>query len=438
MAKPKLALIPAAQGSKFYSVLPSDGVGDFDFARASAATRINKYGLIETVASGQSRLNYPLIDGVVNGCPHHILEPARTNLIPYSEDFSNVAWDKSLSATVSNSAISPDGSLNATKLITNNGSSNGQVLETLSKAASQITYTYSVFAKKGEWNGIGVYISDNLSFSNRGQSFFSLDGGLGTVSALGTFSLASSKIEEYANDWYRVKLTVTVPSTTTSIVARIYSLENVSGVGTGDGTSGIYIWGAQLEEGSYVTSYIVSNSGSATTRVAETAKNSGDASTFNDSEGVLYFEASAQDNSITTSVLSISNGSNVNSLYTGFSSSSNTIQAQLVVGGVAQTNMNYVVSDRTEFNKVAILYQNNNHKMYVNGVEAVVDTSGSVPSANTFDRLNFDLGQGSFDFYANVKQIQYYDSALNDSELETLTSWTSFSEMATSQLYSIQ
>jgi hypothetical protein len=69
MAKPKLALIPAAQGSKFYSVLPSDGVGDFDFARASAATRINKYGLIETVASGQSRLNYPLIDGVVNGCP---------------------------------------------------------------------------------------------------------------------------------------------------------------------------------------------------------------------------------------------------------------------------------------------------------------------------------------------------------------------------------
>jgi hypothetical protein len=89
MAKPKLALIPAAQGSKFYSVLPSDGVGDFDFARASAATRINKYGLIETVASGQSRLNYPLIDGVVNGCPNHLLEPARINLITYSEDFSN-------------------------------------------------------------------------------------------------------------------------------------------------------------------------------------------------------------------------------------------------------------------------------------------------------------------------------------------------------------
>jgi hypothetical protein len=61
MAKPKLTLIPATQGSKLYSVLPADGVGDFTFSRGSAATRINKDGLIETVASGVSRLNYPLI-----------------------------------------------------------------------------------------------------------------------------------------------------------------------------------------------------------------------------------------------------------------------------------------------------------------------------------------------------------------------------------------
>jgi hypothetical protein len=88
MAKPKLALIPAAQGTKFYSVLPSDGTGDFTFTRGSVGTRINAQGLIENVASGQSRLDYPLIDGVQKGCPHHILEPARTNLIQYSEDFS--------------------------------------------------------------------------------------------------------------------------------------------------------------------------------------------------------------------------------------------------------------------------------------------------------------------------------------------------------------
>ena len=87
MAKPKLALIPAAQGDKFYSVLPSDGVGDFDFTRASTGTRIAPTGLIEEVASGDSRLNYDLLNGKVVNCPHYLLEPARTNLITYIRRF---------------------------------------------------------------------------------------------------------------------------------------------------------------------------------------------------------------------------------------------------------------------------------------------------------------------------------------------------------------
>jgi hypothetical protein len=73
---PKLALIPSGyKAGKIYSVLPTSGVGDFDFTRPGSATRINSQGLIETVASGVPRLNYPLIDGVVNGCPSHLLEP---------------------------------------------------------------------------------------------------------------------------------------------------------------------------------------------------------------------------------------------------------------------------------------------------------------------------------------------------------------------------
>ena len=84
--------------------------------------------------------------------------------------------------------------------------------------------------------------------------------------------------------------------------------------------------------------------------------------------------------------------------------------------------MLHTVSDRTDFLKVAVLYQNNNHKMYINGVEVSVDTSGSVPSANTFDRLNFDLGQGSFDFYGKVRNVQVFTEALTDEQLEKLTS----------------
>ena len=76
-------------------------------------------------------------------------------------------------------------------------------------------------------------------------------------------------------------------------------------------------------------------------------------------------------------------------MYVGFTTSWNVIQAQLVVGGAPQTNMFYTVSDRTIFNKVALLYQNNNHKMFINGVQVATDTAGSVPSANTLDRINF-------------------------------------------------
>ena len=83
--------------------------------------------------------------------------------------------------------------------------------------------------------------------------------------------------------------------------------------------------------------------------------------------------------------------------------------------------MLHTVSDRTDFIKVAILYQNNNHKMFINGVEVAVDTIGSVPNPNTFDRINFDLGQGSFDFYGKTKDIRVFNEALTDAQLQTLT-----------------
>jgi hypothetical protein len=81
---PSLALIPSGyKASKVYSVLPTDGTGDFDFTRSGNATRVNSEGLIELVSTNVPRLNYPLIDGVVSGCPSLLLEPSRTNLVTY-------------------------------------------------------------------------------------------------------------------------------------------------------------------------------------------------------------------------------------------------------------------------------------------------------------------------------------------------------------------
>jgi hypothetical protein len=204
-------------------------------------------------------------------CPSLLLEPQRTNLALYSEQFDNAAWAKSNATVTANATTSPEGYVNAYKLITNNAVINGQITDNISKSASQITYTSSIFVKKAEWDRIGLYISDASTFNNRGQAFFNLDGTLGTVAAAGTFTNASSNIEEYPNDWYRVYLTVTVPSTTTTIVLRYYSLDNNEL--NGDGTSGIYIYGAQLEQGSYATSYIPTY-GTSVTRALDAMNNS--------------------------------------------------------------------------------------------------------------------------------------------------------------------
>jgi hypothetical protein len=421
MAKPKLALIPAAQGSKFYSVLPSDGVGDFDFARASAATRINKYGLIETVASGQSRLNYPLIDGVVNGCPHHILEPARANLVTYSQTLSN--WGQTNVVSTGNAIISPDGTLNASKITDDSVNSTHRIILSSTTSASGEA-TYSVFLKKGTMTTCFV----NL-FSSATIASASVDLENGTISgATGT----NHKIEQYPNDWYRVSIQGTLANTSTFVYVYVKQLAGY--IGNGDY---IYAWGAQLEEGSYPTSYIVSNSGSATTRVAETANNSGDASTFNSLEGVLMAEISAFDAADTSfRYISLNDGTSSNLVRLVFYL--NYIFAETVKGGVNQGTTQYIFPDTEANNKIAFEYGLNNFILWVNGFNVNSDLIGNIFSANTLTKLSFHNGSGANDFYGKTKQIQYYDSELTDSELETLTSWTSFSEMAQGQLYSIQ
>ena len=412
MAKPKLALIPAAQGSKFYSVLPSDGGGDFNFARASAATRINKYGLIETVASSQSRLNYPLIDGVVKGCPSHILEPARTNLITYSEAFDNVYWTKSGSSVVSNAAISPDGVLNAYKFVEGTNTGGHRLYGIGTTVASG---RLSIFAKAGERTQILVEeFTDN--------AYFDLSNGTILTQTID----ADAKIESYADGWYRCSIK-------TDILAgnslNFYPAIDGSVSYTGNGTSGLYIFGAQLEQGSYPTSYIPT-SGTTVTRSAETANNAGDASTFNDSEGVLFAEIQALAEDSTFRFITISDGTTSNRV-TIFFRDDNTLD-----GGVEGTTFFDSTVDILDFNKVAVKYKSGDNSFFVNGFE--VDSNTETFTNTGLNQLDFDLANGALPFYGNTKQIQYFDTTLTDSELETLTSWTSFSEMAEGQLYTIE
>ena len=423
MAKPKLCLIPSAQGDKFYSVLPSSGVGDFDFTRSGGATRINSQGLIETVADGVSRLNYPLIDGKVVGCPSHLLENSATNLVTYSEDFSQ--WTASDLTVTDNNSISPDGSLNASKLTLTSGTSVKRIALG-SMPTSSASRCYSIFFKTNDINSIQLLHSGDL----QGYANFDL-----VNSVVGTSgSKTTSKIENYGNGWYRCTAIFDNTNTFGSTLY-LYIKDNASGTygGSTSEVGDLFIYGAMYEQGSYPTSYIKSNNGSATTRSAETANNSGDASTFNDSEGVLMAEISALDDDLTNRRITISDNTTNNRIVLGFADTSNTILA-LVGSNGTQFISTISISDTKLNNKFALKYKQNDFALWVNGIEIATGTSGNTPL--NLNNLKIQGSTGFSNFYGNTKQIQYFDSA--DIDLEKLTSWVSFSDMAEGQLYTIE
>ena len=408
MAKPKLALIPAAQGTSLYSVLPSSGVGDFDFTRSGSATRINSQGLIETVASGVSRLNYPLIDGVVKGCPHHILEPVKTNVLQRSEEFDNAYWVNNGITINSNQTISPSGDLSA-DLLTGVSGGFGVIRFSTWSATNKVA---SCFAKKGSSN---IFKISNASISYIGVQF---DLENGTVA--NEDSGFEGSIENYGNGWYRCTAIDTLARSGT------FSL------GVNAASESIYIWGAQLES-DYKTSYIPTTT-AAVTRSAETANGSGDAATFNDSEGVFMAELlwTATSSNI---YISIDDNTSNNRILI-YSTSTDDIKALVGSGGSTQVAFTATNQDPTTFSKVAIKYKENDFALWINGIKLLTDTVGSTPIG--LSNCGFRAGGGTTPFNGSAKQVQYYDSVLNDSDLEKLTSWVSFTDMAEGQLYTIE
>ena len=431
MATPSLAMIPSGyKASKVYSVLPESGVGDFDFTRATTATRVNSSGLIEEMAINVPRLEYPLIDGVVNGCPSLLLEPQRTNIVNYSEDFSQGYWTKN-GASVTSGFLSPDGTANAFKLVEDSANSE-HFIQAQNISIVSDKYSFTMFAKASEITKLRV----------RGANYFTniagADFDLTSKTATNLSTGIDAKIVEMGNGWFKCTFT----SLDNGFVGsnghfRVYLLDDTGSTSyTGDGTSGVYIWGAMLEQGSYPTSYIPTN-GSSVTRNAETCNGAGDADTFNDSEGVLMAEISANETSNASGrrTISLSNETNDNRIYISFDDEYNKLNVFIIVGTTQIWTSNIDISDQNSFNKITVKYKSGDSSIYVNGFLA--KSFNNTFSSGVFNTLRFqNRGSGEY-FYGNTKQIQYYNSALTDSELEQLTSWTSFSDMANGQQYSI-
>ncbi len=374
---PSIAMIPSAYKSgKVYSVLPSDGSGDLNFARASEATRVNKDGFIEKVGS-----NVPRIDYTDGGCPKLLLEPLSTNLITHSEDFTDASWVRS-DFTVNNiSSINPKGvSDTVSNIVGNTGAFTNIFTNTQS---SGVEYTISCYVKS----------------NNQSKDDFRLRLG-GNYSSIFTAT----------SEWVRYEFTATVGT-------QVFAISN-----DGANEVDILIWGAQLEQGSYATSYIPT-SGATATREAETLSKTGLSNYINSSEGVLYAEIAVLSADTINRYISLSDGTDDNSISFHFrNNANNQIRVILKSGNVNQFDSIYNPSGSTDFAKVAFKYKLNNFALWVNGVELAVDTNGITFSANTLNEFSFDDGNGNSKFYGKVKALAVYNTVLTDTELQNLTS----------------
>ena len=218
--KASLIVTPNAyKESKLYSVVPNTTLGDMDVVRATTATRVNSAGLIEVVPR---------------------------NLLTYSEQFDNAAWTKSNLTVTANAAIAPNGTMTAEKII-------GTAINATHIALQQISFptntiaTCSIYAKAAELSFLYVGGLGRTPSANEGYVFFNLSNGTVGVSDAGYTGSMSNE----GNGWY--KLTVNAPIMATSTLREFrIGVTNTNGVQSylGDGTSGVFVWGAQLETGS--------------------------------------------------------------------------------------------------------------------------------------------------------------------------------------------
>ena len=412
--KASIALIPSGyKATTLYSVMPANGNGDFTHSRSNTtSTRVNKDGLIENVGSNIPRLDYPLTNGLVGDCPHLLLEPSRTNTLQYTEDFGNSSWTRTNSTVSTNQVIAPDGSLTADRLIesTATGSHDIRQNETVT---SGVQYTYSVFVKEyeaGSYRNVNFYVAGPNSV---GTFSFSTGGFTG-------HSLDSARAINYGNGWYRLEITDTSVSTAFNVI--ILTQNGTTTNYTGDGSSGFYLWGAQLEQGSYATSYIPNLTTGNKTRSADACSDSGTSADINSEEGVLFVEMATFDQNDTSDRrIAISSGNTNYVIRLTYAVTANRLYAVVYSLGTVWATYT-ALSNAEDFNKVALKYKASDFDFYVNGVKVQQQSSGATFPANTMTEVAFDNGGGGNDFYGKIKQLIVFNEALSDSELETLTS----------------
>lgn len=369
--------------------------------------------LTAAVSTGPTA-NVPRLDYLGSTCPRLLLEPQRTNLALYSEQFNNASWTKGAQLSVTaNSGTSPDGTASADLIYANANSSNCVIFNGVTTTVSTV-YTSSLFVKasgkswvfiRGINDGVGAYF--NVS-----------TGALGTVQAGVT-----ATITNYGNGWYRCTVTQTASFTTGRLVVLTVDNNGSTSV-TASGTDGLLIWGAQLEAGAYATSYIPTLAASAT-RGADACSKTGISSLIGQTEGTIFIDFKLNQapsdangrllqlwatNDTTNAIIPIVNQS---------------LQLQITTFGASAGSAIITAGPSTLLglgqNKIAVAYTSTSVVVYRNGVLfASGNPTGFFPTSLT----SLDLGGSSFatrNLGNPINQALLFPTRLSNAALAELT-----------------
>jgi len=348
--------------------------------------------------------NVPRLDYLGSSCPRLLLEPQRTNLFPYSNYFGT-DWVLTAATITTNATTSPEGVDNAS-LYTSSNATNA-ITDTITAANG--TYTLSAFFKRDATDNVRMNFSDGATGEIR--YVFNLTDETSTLTKSGgTISNYSADFENYGNGWYRLYITATKNSGTA--IAAYFETDNETG--------SFYLYGAQLEAGSHITSLIPSY-GAAVTRGVDACSKTGISSLIGSAAGTIYVEFSALANDLSERRIALSDGTTGNVARVGYTNTSNRILAVLY-NGTNQCVLAYDDADITQTQKVAFTWAANDFALFVNGVKRSSDVSGTTFAANTLTAINFNEGDGAGNnWYGDVDQLLLFKSRLSDSDLAALT-----------------
>jgi hypothetical protein len=386
------------------------------FTRASDATFFDASGTLQTAANDTPRFDHDPATGASRGL---LIEEARTNSITNSADLSNASWVKTSVSVTANTDVAPDGTTSAdTVEDTTTGSTDNLITAAVSGAAANSqTWTWSFFIKKT--TSAANYPAARLLFSGATaiQSAAVIDTNSGTITATGGSVLSFTASVQNAGNYWRVSCTGTNSATgNTNVSGRIHPAYNLDGTDTQDAnaTGSIVVWGGQLEQGAFPTSYIPTTTAAAT-RALDLAEITNIGSFYNASEGTMLAEYSGRPTNQpafifddTTENQRLLLHTNASGITTFFVANSNTTQASIAIGSAVAA---------TDVIKLIAAAKENDFQAAKNGTLGTADAAGTMP---TVTRMMIGRRQG-VGRAGHIRKVAYWPKRLTNTLLEQLT-----------------